>query len=218
MSRASPRPRSCASGQASGRHPPQPMACFGCCRYSFRGACRAVFEATIPVQHVRKLQIGEGWAAWPWEMIELVRARGPAWMWRATALALFTGQRQGDVLEMTWGAVKGGLVEVRQEKTGRRLVIPAHQSLLAVLAEVPRHSTRVLTNTRGLPWTKSGFKASWQKALKGPLATDPRTRSWCSTVFASRPSLPCLRQARPKPRLPRSPDSRGRWSNTTRGR
>ena len=40
-------------------------------------------------------------------------------MWRATALALYTGQRQGDVLEMTWAAVKGGLIEVRQEKTGK---------------------------------------------------------------------------------------------------
>jgi Phage integrase family len=129
------------------------------------------FRSDNPCTHVRKLKIGEGWVAWPWEMIELVREVGPAWMWRATALALFTGQRQGDVLQMTWGAVKGGLVEVRQEKTGRRLVIPAHQGLLAVLAEVPRNSTRVLTNTRGLPWTKSGFKASWQKALKGPLAT-----------------------------------------------
>jgi integrase len=129
------------------------------------------FRSDNPCTHVRKLKIGDGWAAWPWEMIELVRQVGPAWMWQATALALYTGQRQGDVLHMTWGAVKGGLVEVRQEKTGKHLVIPAHQDLLAVIAEVPRHSTRVLTNTRGLPWTKSGFKASWQKALKGPLAT-----------------------------------------------
>ena len=91
------------------------------------------FRSDNPCTHVRKLKIGEGWAAWPWEMIELVHQEGPAWMWQATALALFTGQRQGDVLQMTWGALKGGLVEVRQEKTGKRLVIPAHQSLLAVL-------------------------------------------------------------------------------------
>ena len=29
---------------------------------------------------------------------------------------------------------------------------------------------QLLTNTRGQPWTKCGFKASWQKALRGPLA------------------------------------------------
>jgi integrase len=103
-------------------------------------------------------------------MIELVRREAPAWMWQAAALALYTGQRQGDVLEMAWSAVKGGAVEVRQEKTGKHLTIPAHQNLLAVLATVPRSSVRILTSTRGTPWTKDGFRASWQKALRGPLA------------------------------------------------
>jgi len=103
-------------------------------------------------------------------MIELVRRLAPSWMWQATALALYTGQRQGDVLEMTWSAVTGGLIRVHQEKTGKHLVIPAHQRLLAVLAEVPRSSVRILTSTRGTPWTKDGFRASWQKALTGDLA------------------------------------------------
>jgi hypothetical protein len=31
-------------------------------------------------------------------------------------------------------------------------------------------SVQMLTNTRRLPWTQNGFRASWQKALKGPLA------------------------------------------------
>ena len=128
------------------------------------------YRTDNPCQYVRKLSIGEGWAPWPWEMIELVHREAPAWMWRAVALALYTGQRQGDVLEMTWTAVRGGLIEVRQEKTGKHLVIPAHQRLLAVLAEVPRSSVRILTSTRGTPWTRDGFRASWQKALTGPLA------------------------------------------------
>ena len=53
---------------------------------------RGFQKLTIPVQHVRKLKIGEGWSAWPWEMIELVRQLGPAWMWQATALALLRGK------------------------------------------------------------------------------------------------------------------------------
>jgi integrase len=32
-------------------------------------------------------------------------------------------------------------------------------------------AVQLLTNTRGKPWTKSGFKASWREALRGPLAT-----------------------------------------------
>jgi len=122
-----------------------------------------------PCTHVRKLKTGDGYAPWPWDMIELVRLRGPTWMWQATALALYTGQRQGDVLQMSWSAFKGGAIAVRQDKTGRHLTIPAHQQLLRILEGMPRNSVRMLTSTRGTPWTKSGFKASWQKALKGPL-------------------------------------------------
>lgn len=128
------------------------------------------FRADNPCQHVRKLAIGEGWAPWPWELIELVREHGPAWMWQATALALYTGQRQGDVLEMPWSTVKSGMIEVHQEKTGKSLIIPAHQRLLRVLAEIPRSSVRILTSTRCTPWTSHGFRASWQKALIGPLS------------------------------------------------
>jgi integrase len=81
-------------------------------------------------------------------------------MWHAVALALYTGQRQGDVLAMTRSKVKNGLIEVRQEKTGRSLVIPAHQKLLAVIETLRGDAVQLLTNTRGKPWTKCGFKAS----------------------------------------------------------
>ena len=93
------------------------------------------------------------------------------WMWHATALALYTGQRQGDVLAMTWGQVNGELLKVRQEKTGKELAIPAHQRLLSLLTEIPRTSVCILTSTRGTPWTSDGFRASWQKALTGPLVS-----------------------------------------------
>jgi len=128
------------------------------------------YRTDNPCTHVRKLKIGGGWEAWPWEMIDLVRSHGPTWMWQAAALALYTGQRQGDVLALTWSAFKDGLIEVRQEKTGKHLFVPAHQDLLTIIGEIERSSVRILTSTRGTPWTKCGFKASWQKALKGPLA------------------------------------------------
>ena len=35
-----------------------------------------------------------------------------------------------------------------------------------VLAEIPRVSVDVLTNSRGLPWTTDGFKSSWGDELK----------------------------------------------------
>lgn len=141
-----------------------------------------------PCEHVRKLTIGDGWAAWPWEMIELLEKCAPTWMWEAAALALYTGQRQGDVLAMSWTKIKNGLIEVKQEKTGRELVIPAHQRLLAILAQIearrrapqklssekqPRPlAVQILVNSRGLPWTSDGFRASWQTALSEPVEED----------------------------------------------
>lgn len=137
---------------------------------------------TNPCEHVKKLRTGDGWAPWPWEMIELLRQHAPAWMWEAAGLALYTGQRQGDVLAMSRTAVKGGMIEVRQEKTGRLLVIPAHQQLLILLAEIEARRTAaqdettgdktakpesavILTSSRGTPWTADGFRASWRKAF-----------------------------------------------------
>lgn len=123
-----------------------------------------------PCEHVKKLRIGEGWRPWPWEAVELVRDFGPRWMWEAAALALYSGQRESDVLKMPKNKRNGGLLTVKQDKTGIELVIPAHRDLLNVFSEMePKSSTIILTNTRGLPWTTDGFRTSWGKALVGPL-------------------------------------------------
>ena len=121
-----------------------------------------------PCQHVDKLKLNEPYAAWPEEMIELVREKGPAWMWNATAIAFYTGQRQGDCLAMRWDHIKSGFISVGQEKTKTRLEISVHPSLRRVLDAIPKTSVFVLTNTRGRPWTSDGFRASWQGALAAP--------------------------------------------------
>ena len=124
-----------------------------------------------PCEHVRKLKIGEGWAPWSWEMIEIVEQHAPRWMWHATALALYTGQRQADIIAMSRAKVRNGTIEVKQEKTGRELIIPAHQKLLSVLESMDKSSVQILTNTRGTPWTQDGFRASWNGELEPPHQT-----------------------------------------------
>ena len=56
------------------------------------------------------------------------------------------------------------------KETGRQLVIPAHQKLLAVLAKIPRQTIQILCSSRLEPWTPGGFRSSWLANLKGPLA------------------------------------------------
>ena len=79
-------------------------------------------------------------------------------------LALWTGQRQGDLLRLPWSAYDGTHIRLRQSKTGARVVIRVGAPLKAVLDATPKRSTVILNNSDGKPWTSDGFRASWRKA------------------------------------------------------
>ena len=82
----------------------------------------------------------------------------------ALMLALWTGQRQGDLLRLPWSAFDGSHIRFQQSKTGRRIVIPAGEPLRVLLSRTERRSPMTLTNKRGKPWTSDGFRTSWGKA------------------------------------------------------
>ncbi|WP_175068355.1 hypothetical protein [Bradyrhizobium uaiense] len=79
-------------------------------------------------------------------------------------LALWTGQRQGDLLRLPWSAYDGSHIRLRQSKTGRRIVMPAGAPLKVVLDKTERRSPLILANSHGRPWTSGGFRTSWSKA------------------------------------------------------
>lgn len=81
----------------------------------------------------------------------------------AVVLALWTGQRQGDLLRLPWSAYDGSHIRLRQAKTGRRVVVPVGEPLKVVLDGAARRSPLILTNTHGRPWTSDGFRTSWGK-------------------------------------------------------
>jgi integrase len=92
--------------------------------------------------------------------------RAPAHLRPALTLALWTGQRQGDLLRLPWSAYDGRHIRLRQSKTRKRVVILVGAPLKAVLDVMPKRSTIILTNSEGKPWTSDGFRASWRKACK----------------------------------------------------
>ena len=120
-----------------------------------------------PCLPVKKLKGGEGYAPWTWEQITYFREHAKPELWWAAALALYSGQRQGDCLSMTWGDIADGTIAVVQQKTGKKLRIAMHRDLKTVLQDVPKRNLTVLSNTRGHPWTGDGFKTSWGKELDG---------------------------------------------------
>ncbi len=82
----------------------------------------------------------------------------------ALVLALWTGQRQGDLLRLPWSAYDGSRIRLRQSKTGRRIVMPAGLPLKGLLDAADRRGPVILVNSHGRPWTSDGFRTSWAKA------------------------------------------------------
>jgi integrase len=84
----------------------------------------------------------------------------------ALILALWSGQRQGDLLRLPWSAYETPYIRLRQSKGGRRVAMPAGEPLRTLLDATERRGPLILTNTLGRPWTSDGFRTSWAKACE----------------------------------------------------
>lgn len=91
-------------------------------------------------------------------------ARAPAHLHLPLILALWTGQRQGDLLRLPWSAYDGNTIRLKQSKTRMRVTIPVSRLLKAALDATERKSPVILLNSDGRPWTSNGFQSSWRKA------------------------------------------------------
>jgi integrase len=135
---------------------------------------RAVLEprpgltAANPCERGGRLYRGGGRAEKVWTTADEAAflARAPAHLHLALLLALWTGQRQGDLLRLPWSGYDGTHIRLRQRKTGRPVEIPVGKPLKIKLDATPKRSTIILTNSDGKPWTSDGFRASWGKACK----------------------------------------------------
>ncbi len=91
----------------------------------------------------------------------------------AVIMALWTGQRKGDILKAPWSDYDGSHIKVKQGKTGARVKIPAGAELRELLDSMPRISPTILINKRDKrPWTSDGFNTSWTKAKAKASITD----------------------------------------------
>lgn len=95
----------------------------------------------------------------------------PVHLHLAITLALWTGQRQGDLLRLPWSAFDGERIRLKQSKTGTRVEIPAGAPLKAALNGTKRQSPIILVNSDKKPWTADGFRSSWRKACQAASVT-----------------------------------------------
>ncbi|QUS39048.1 integrase [Tardiphaga alba] len=104
---------------------------------------------------------------WQNEHIEAFRAVASKELQFALLLALWTGQRQGDIVKLSWTQYDGNCIRLRQGKRKKHVVIPVagplKEAMDARRPEKPEGT--ILRNTFGASWTEDGFRTSWGKAF-----------------------------------------------------
>jgi integrase len=124
-----------------------------------------------PAKEIKRLPTGDGHATWPDWAIDRFLASAPPMMGLALKLGLYTGQREGDVLAMSWHDydrehIDGAHIDVVQSKTGTKLWIPVHTLLCEALDSQERVSPIMLTTDTGRPFRGSNFRHHFGNAMK----------------------------------------------------
>ncbi len=88
----------------------------------------------------------------------------------AIQLALWTGQRKGDLLRLTWRDFDGSNLRFTQSKTKARVLVP--MGPLADVLSSQSDTGAILKNSRGRAWTSDGFNTSWRKCCEKAGITD----------------------------------------------
>lgn len=129
-----------------------------------------------PALRIKPLPMGEH-ATWPEDLVDQAITPGvlPEIARRAAVLGLYTGQREGDCIKMTWSDYDGSAIRVTQEKTGAKLWVPCHAALRAELDawRDGATATTILTRADGTPWgSGNAFPTMFSRCLRRRSRTD----------------------------------------------
>lgn len=120
-----------------------------------------------PLERVEHLHEGSRRdTVWSMDQIDTVLTKAVPHIRNVACMALWTMQRQADLLTMPMIAFDGQRVSIKQGKTGARVRITAAPDILPILQDAKETKRqRVLVNSFGQNWTSSGFKSSWRKEM-----------------------------------------------------
>lgn len=138
----------------------------------FVGTVRALFGWAIqndrteynPGTNIKPLAGGH-LPAWTQAMADRAIAELPDHLRRVVLLALYTGQRRGDLVRMAWSNYDGQRIRLTQGKTRTSLAIPVHPVLKAAIDGWDRQAVTILVNARGRPWRADSMSAGLRYAL-----------------------------------------------------
>lgn len=105
---------------------------------------------------------------WLPEQLDAFRAVATPQMRLALELALWTGQRQGDLLRLGWSSYDGERLSLRQGKRRRKVDMPVPAPLKLLLDSAKRTALTILTAPNGKPWRTTPkpthFQHHWRSA------------------------------------------------------
>jgi hypothetical protein len=128
---------------------------------------------TDPTYGVRWNPKVAGHRAWTFDELMLFEKRWPVGTTPrlAYALALWLGNRRGDIATLTPGSLRGLVVDITQGKTGHTLQLPIVPMLNEVLLVTDMSGPTVLKNIHGKPFSEkslTGRMRHWTRAAGLP--------------------------------------------------
>lgn len=100
---------------------------------------------------------------WREDDVEAFLAVAPDNLGLALIMALETGQRQSDLLNLRWSDIDDDVIGLRQAKTRQDVAVPITARLAGALGDAPRPSPFILVRQDGQPWSSDGgFRNAWR--------------------------------------------------------
>jgi integrase len=143
----------------------------------FNHAIETGVMASNPIRDTKQIRRPRDaeYANRPWTLSERQAALKhlPPHLKLPVAIALCSGMREGDIIRLPPTVIHGGQIKVRTAKRGVWVYIPIIPELRKALFETGAYdddknqqAITLCANSRGKPWTPSGFSCSFRKALK----------------------------------------------------
>lgn len=135
--------------------------------YTWADQEELVEEGFNPTKNLKRLK----WKTkpieiWSDEEIDLFLSACQPFMKTPVMLALYTGQRREDIVQMEWKQVQGNMIRVRQTKTNEPLSIPIHADLRKHLDSIrTEFGGRIVRTANGKPMNAGMLHSALYRAI-----------------------------------------------------
>ena len=134
----------------------------GCVGSLYKWARARRHVTNEPTRGIERLATGEH-DPWPEHLVEMALKDEERLLRLSVHLLYYTAQRISDVCRMQWSQVRGEVITVDQQKTGKHLEISMHSALRAELTATPRTGLAIIAGADGRPLTPHAVRAAIKK-------------------------------------------------------